>query len=109
MSACEAMENVLFLRALFVFMTGAGTSKDAARRKVQVHLFTDCKSLFDHVHREGPPKAPADKRLAVDLADLRTTLMEEARVQWQAIYGVAGRSTREEDEARTMAKGSGRW
>ncbi|CAE7870148.1 RH20, partial [Symbiodinium microadriaticum] len=95
MAACEAMENVLFLRALFVSMTGAGMSREAARARVHVHMFTGCKSLFDHAHREGTPKAPADKRLAVDLADLRSTLMEEARAQWREISGTDAELTPE--------------
>lgn len=32
---------------------------------------TDCKSLFDSVHRAGGPRAPSEKRLLVDLAKLR--------------------------------------
>ena len=36
------------------------------------------KSLFDHLHRVGIPKAPSEKRLAIDLAGLRQTMMREA-------------------------------
>ena len=88
MSCCEAMENLLFLRALLASMLyGPGSSRGEAANKIDIHLLTDCKSLYDHVHREGTPKAPADKRLAVDLADIRQTLMKEAQTQWKKVYG----------------------
>ena len=32
---------------------------------------TDCRSLYDTMHREGAAKAPSEKRLCVDLAALR--------------------------------------
>jgi hypothetical protein len=38
---------------------------------------TDCRSLYDHLHKAGPPKVPAEKRLAVDLAALRQSLDAE--------------------------------
>ena len=47
---------------------------------------TDCESLYDHVHREGTPKAPADKRLAIDLAALRQSLARQGRHQWEKKY-----------------------
>ena len=43
----------------------------------QLKCITDCKSLFDHLHREGIPRIPSDKRLAIDLAALRQYLCEE--------------------------------
>ena len=38
---------------------------------------SDCSSLYDHLHREGIPRTPADRRLAIDLAALRQSLREE--------------------------------
>ena len=29
----------------------------------EVHPFTDCKSLYDHIHKEGAPWMRAQKRL----------------------------------------------
>ena len=40
---------------------------------------TDCRSLYDHLHKAGPPRVPAEKRLAVDLAALRQCLDAERR------------------------------
>ena len=44
-----------------------------------LRFITDCKSLFDHLHREGIPRAPTDRRLAMDLAALRQALKDERR------------------------------
>ena len=38
---------------------------------------TDCKSLYDSVHRAGGPRAPSEKRLLVDLAALRQMVQQE--------------------------------
>ena len=88
MSCGEGLESALYLRSLLVgMMTGRPADEEAAAWHVPIHLFTDCRSLYDHVHREGAPKAPSEKRLAIDLAAIRQTLLREARVQWNQKYG----------------------
>ncbi|CAE7717731.1 RE2 [Symbiodinium sp. CCMP2592] len=44
-----------------------------------LRFITDCKSLYDHLHREGIPRVPTDRRLAIDLAALRHALNDERR------------------------------
>ena len=44
---------------------------EAVSRSVPLVAITDCKSVYDAVHRLGGPKAPAKKRLIVDLGGLR--------------------------------------
>jgi len=56
---------------------------------VGFHCITDCKSLYDHIHREGTPKASADKRLVIDLAALRQVLAREGRLQWEKQYNLS--------------------
>eukprot|EP00913_Durusdinium_trenchii_P017481 g16427.t1 len=88
MACNEAMGDVIYLRGLLLSMVhGEVVSESKAGEKMAVHLVTDCKSLFDHVHREGIPKAPTEKRLAIDLASLRQCLMQEALHQWKKVYG----------------------
>ncbi|CAE7612538.1 RE1 [Symbiodinium sp. CCMP2592] len=88
MSCGEGLESALYLRSLLVGMiTGKPATEEAAAWHVPIHLFTDCRSLYDHVHREGAPKAPTEKRLAIDLAAIRQTLMREAKIQWCQRYG----------------------
>lgn len=45
---------------------------------VPIHCITDCKDLYDRLMREGAPKAPTEKKLAIDLAGPRQILMTEA-------------------------------
>ena len=90
---------------------------------MDIHLCTDCKSLYDHLHKAGTPKPPTERRLALDLAAIRQSLMVEAKHQWKRLlwkrvsaagqtmqaaaslgpYGqAAGRCVDEEDEASCM-------
>ena len=72
MAACEAFENSVFLRALLLSMTtGERWNESEAGKLMDLHLITDCRSLYDHLHREGAPRAPSEKRLAIDLAGLK--------------------------------------
>ena len=87
MACSDAVEGGLFLRGLLVSMKlGRLVPEDECGRFMDFHCITDCKSLYDHVHREGTPKAPADKRLAIDLAALRQALAREGRHQWEKHY-----------------------
>eukprot|EP00439_Symbiodinium_sp_Y106_P000038 s8929_g1.t1 len=72
MACSDALESALFLRGLLVSMQlGHAVPERDCGEHLEVHLVTDCKSLYDHVHREGTPKAPTEKRLALDLASIR--------------------------------------
>ena len=88
MACSEAMEHSLFLRSLFLsFATGKRVPDSEAGKYIPLHMVTDCRSLFDHIHREGVPRAPAEKRLAIDLAGIRQALVTEAKHQWRQRYG----------------------
>ena len=88
MVCCEAVEHAVYLRSLFLsFASGCMVSEVCGGEKAPLHCITDCKSLFDHLHREGTPKAPSEKRLAIDLAGLRQILMREAKQQFVSEHG----------------------
>ena len=88
MACGDGIESALFLRCLFLSMCkGRLISEEDSGTFIPLHTVTDCKSLFDHLHREGVPKAPTEKRLAIDLAGLRQVLMREARHQWLDTHG----------------------
>ena len=46
-------------------------------RRIPIVAITDCKSLYDIIHRDGSFKAPSEKRLVMDLAAIREMLGEE--------------------------------
>jgi len=88
MACSEALEGALFLRGLFTsFGTGVRVPDHQGGAYHPLHLITDCRSLYDHIHREGIPRAPSEKRLAIDLAGLRQALVIEAEHQWRKKHG----------------------
>ena len=52
--------------------------EESARALFPIVSLTDCKSVFDNVHRTGGPKAPTEKRLVVDIVALRKMVYDEA-------------------------------
>ena len=88
MACGDALETALFIRGLLVsFRDGDLLSEREAGGRLPLHLFTDCKSLYDHLHREGVPRPPSEKRLAIELAAIRQALTAEGRHQWQKKFG----------------------
>ena len=54
-------------------------------------LFTDCKSLYDAIHKEGAAPASTDKRLAIELAIVKAEAVSgETDLRWiDARYQIA--------------------
>ena len=88
MACGEALETSLYLRSLLLsFLHGHLVFERDAGKYMDIHLCTDCKSLYDHLHKAGTPKPPTERRLALDLAAIRQSLMVEAKHQWKRLYG----------------------
>ena len=77
MACCKASEHALFLRDLW------SSFQKSESGVMDFHLMTDCRSLYDHIHGAGAPKAPSEKRLAIDLAGLQQILRQEGQRQWE--------------------------
>ena len=46
-------------------------------------LVTDCKSLYDAIHKEGTASASTDKRLALELATVKAeAVSDETDLRW---------------------------
>ena len=75
--ACaEGLETAQYLRSMYeTLMKGCMTTVDTA--ELPILCLSDCRSLYDHLNRQGIPRVPTDKRLAVDLAALRQGLKAE--------------------------------
>ncbi|CAE7733722.1 GIP [Symbiodinium sp. CCMP2592] len=75
--ACiEGLEGAQYIRACYeTILSGEMTKVEDA--KTPLVCLSDCRSLFDHLHRQGVPRTPSDRRLAVDLAALRQALKAE--------------------------------
>ena len=77
-ASVEGVEAGQHVRALFETLLSGELVKveDCVTPRL---CLSDCRSLYDHVHKQGVPKIPTDRRLAVDLAALRQALKAE---QW---------------------------
>ena len=79
--ACvEGVEAGQHVRALFETLA-SGELVRVEDSRVPLICLSDCRSLYDHVHKQGVPRIPSDRRLAVDLAALRQALKRE---QWSS-------------------------
>ena len=81
MGCCGAIENADFIRKfLSTLLTGELMRKEDG--KFEVRYLSDCKSLFDHLAREGIPRIPTERRLAIDMAAIRQDLAVCGKMCW---------------------------
>ena len=75
--ACvEGLETGQYMRSLYESLS-TGELVKVEDAKTPILCLSDCRSLFDHLTKQGVPRVPSDKRLAVDLAALRQALKTE--------------------------------
>ena len=88
MAALEGWEDALAFRAMMSGMFSPhGVFEGEARRLMPIVSITDCKSVYDAVHRIAGPRAPSEKRLLIDLAALRQIVAAESAVWSGALKG----------------------
>ena len=81
MACADALEGGDYIRALIETLLRGQLSRPHQAR-LNSHLITDCRSLFDHLRKEGIPRPPADRRLAIDLASIRQDLPGLSGIAW---------------------------
>ena len=75
--ACvEGLEGGQYMRSFFETLK-EGVLQRVGEAKAPLLCLSDCRSLFDHIHKQGVPRVPTDRRLAIDLAALRQSLRSE--------------------------------
>ncbi|CAE7700485.1 GIP [Symbiodinium sp. CCMP2592] len=80
MACATAIETGIFIsRFLETLLTGK-LARNSSR--LQLRFLSDCRSLYDHLIRDGVPRVPSCKRLAIDLAAIRDDLSEVGRIAW---------------------------
>lgn len=77
-ASVEGVEGAQYMRS-FIETLIEGELVSVENARAPLLCLSDCRSLFDHVHKQGIPRVPTDRRLAIDLAALRQTLKRE---QW---------------------------
>ena len=92
--ACaEGLETGQYIRSMYESMR-AGRLITVEEAKMPLLCLSDCRSLYDHLNKQGVPRVPSDKRLAVDLAALRQSLRSEAWGSSMPIAWVPGSAQR---------------
>ncbi|CAE7241874.1 GIP [Symbiodinium sp. KB8] len=76
MGCIEGIELAQYVRAMFFSFLFGKISREVGK-DFPLLAVTDCRSLFDHMHKEGLPRTPSDRRLAIDIACLRQSLNDE--------------------------------
>ena len=81
MACAHGVEGGMYLCSLLdTLIKGKLVRPQAA--KIQTRLLTDCRSLYDHLMKDGIPRAPSDRRLAIDLAAIRQDLPSTSGLSW---------------------------
>ena len=89
MSCAEAWENCQLVRGIFAEILYDNVDlRDVDPQVMPIVPLTDCKSLYDNLQKEGAPKAPSEKRLALDLAAIRQMIAAEPRESSDAAWPV---------------------
>ena len=80
MACCGATETGDYIaRFLETLLTGKLERK---RSRFDIRFITDCRSLYDHLTRDGVPRVPSCKRLAIDLAGIREDISSYGKIVW---------------------------
>ncbi|CAE7504439.1 RE2 [Symbiodinium natans] len=75
--ACaEGLETGQYIRSMWESLI-SGELVTVENAITPILCLSDCRSLYDHLNKQGVPRVPTDKRLAVDLAALRQALRSE--------------------------------
>ena len=81
MACCTAVEGGDYLEK-FLETLLRGKLHRKGRGRFQLRFLSDCRSLYDHLTRDGIPRVPSDRRLAIDLAAVRQDLKSLGRLAW---------------------------
>ncbi|CAE7261564.1 RE2 [Symbiodinium sp. CCMP2592] len=77
-ASVEGVEGAQYMRSSIETLV-EGELVKVESSKAPLLCLSDCGSLYDHLHKQGIPRVPTDRRLAIDLAALRQSLKRE---QW---------------------------
>ena len=80
MACATAIETGIFISRFLETLLSGKLARDGSR--LQLRFLSDCRSLYDHLIRDGVPRVPSCKRLAIDLAAIRDDLNEVGKIAW---------------------------
>ena len=80
MACATAIETGIFISRFMETLLSGKLARSTSR--LQLRFLSDCRSLYDHLIRDGVPRVPSCKRLAIDLAAIRDDLSEVGKIAW---------------------------
>ena len=80
MACATAIETGIFISRFLETLLSGKLARSTSR--LQLRFLSDCRSLYDHLIRDGVPRVPSCKRLAIDLAAIRDDLSEVGKIAW---------------------------
>ena len=80
MACCTATETGDFIVKFMETILTGRLAREGTR--FQVRFLSDCRSLYDHLVRDGVPWVSTCKRLAIDLAGIREDLRALGHIVW---------------------------
>ena len=81
MSCASGIENAQYIQSFMATLL-AGVLVRPEKSPIKVRFLSDCRSLYDHLQRVGLPRVPSDRRLAIDLAAIRSDLRLGGKLSW---------------------------
>ncbi|CAE7216452.1 RE2 [Symbiodinium sp. CCMP2456] len=80
MACCTAADTGIFIVKFLETLLNGRLARTKTR--FQLRFISDCRSLYDHLTRDGVPRVPTCKRLAIDLAGIREDLKDNGKIVW---------------------------
>ena len=82
MGCATAIETGEYILRFLQTLVDGKLARSSSPLRYEIRFLSDCKSLFDTLTKDGIPRPPSCKRLAIDLAAIRDDLKCLGRLAW---------------------------
>ncbi|CAE7357013.1 GIP [Symbiodinium sp. CCMP2592] len=82
MGCATAIETGEYILRFLQTLVDGKLARTSTPLRYDIRFLSDCKSLYDNLTKDGIPRPPSCKRLAIDLAAIRDDLKTLGRLAW---------------------------
>ena len=82
MGCATAIETGEYILRFLQTLVDGKLARSSCPLRYEIRFLSDCKSLYDTLTKDGIPRPPSCKRLAIDLAAIRDDLKSLGRLAW---------------------------
>eukprot|EP00439_Symbiodinium_sp_Y106_P077011 s874_g16.t1 len=82
MGCATAIETGEYILRFLQTLVDGKLARSSMPLRYDIRFLSDCKSLYDNLTKDGIPRPPSCKRLAIDLAAIRDDLRSLGRLAW---------------------------